>query len=334
MRRALCLLLPLLLLALPALAEPLFGEELCLLLPTLTASQRALYDALYDALLAGQEEIVFSSPVAYDDVEPVLDLLALDTPELCAMGQTWSVSYVRTHPEEATGLTTRRILPSGAEEELLAAARALTEDLPADPFDRLDALHERLCAQIVYDVSGTSPHSAWGALVEGRAVCEGYAKAFTLLCRLAGIPCSVAEGEALAEDGVWGSHSWCVAVPQGAAVAVDPTWDDQDGVLLTDWLGLTDAQLADTHHRRSTAPGLPACDTEGLDWHSRHGLAFASADEAWSRYAAMASGEVLRLRFPDSDALEAFLARLREHPVCACSFYAGTGQPCVTLIGE
>ena len=68
MRRVLCLLLPLLLLALPALAEPLFGEELCLLLPTLTASQRALYDTLYDALLAGQEEIVFSSPVAYDDV--------------------------------------------------------------------------------------------------------------------------------------------------------------------------------------------------------------------------------------------------------------------------
>lgn len=66
-----------------------------------------------------------------------------------------------------------------------------------------------------------------GVFLEGRAVCEGYSKAFKLLCARAGIPCYTVYGVANGE-----SHSWNYVELEGEWYLVDCTWDDPIGLNL------------------------------------------------------------------------------------------------------
>ena len=96
-------------------------------------------------------------------------------------------------------------------------------------FERELYLHDYLCKNIVYDKesAGNSKNSnpnsitAYGALVEGKAICEGYAKAMQLLCHKCGIPCNLVFGE---HEGV--SHMWNIVNPGDGLYYVDTTFDD------------------------------------------------------------------------------------------------------------
>lgn len=75
------------------------------------------------------------------------------------------------------------------------AADCITEDMTAE--QKLRALHDALVRMCEYDVDteqqeqpdgSTAPFSADGALLDHRAVCAGYGRAYAMLCDAAGIP--------------------------------------------------------------------------------------------------------------------------------------------------
>ena len=88
-------------------------------------------------------------------------------------------------------------------------------------------------------------NDAYGALVDKKAVCEGYARAFQLLCTRLGLDCVNITGES---EGV--GHQWnCVKI-EGDWYYVDVTWNDTDGeaeYLKYDYFNLTTEQLKKTH---------------------------------------------------------------------------------------
>ena len=67
-------------------------------------------------------------------------------------------------------------------------------------------------------------NDAYGALVEKKAVCEGYSRAFQLLCNRLGIDCINISGTA---NGT--AHAWNNVKLDGEWYDVDVTWDDTDG---------------------------------------------------------------------------------------------------------
>jgi transglutaminase/protease-like cytokinesis protein 3 len=70
-------------------------------------------------------------------------------------------------------------------------------------------------------------HQAVGALVEGKAVCDGYAKAFKYACDQKGIPCMIIVGNATNNVGDKGTHAWnYVQMEDGKWYQVDTDWDD------------------------------------------------------------------------------------------------------------
>lgn len=100
--------------------------------------------------------------------------------------------------------------------------------------DKVLAVHNYLCSVIVYDEAYDSytqndPHNAYihsaaGVFLKGGlAVCEGYAKAFKILCAKFGIESVLITGNAQG-----GSHMWnYVKMDDGNWYLVDVTWDDQ-----------------------------------------------------------------------------------------------------------
>ncbi len=98
-----------------------------------------------------------------------------------------------------------------------------------------------LCDNCRYDsaASDTSlSHTAYGALVKGVAVCDGYTGAYNLLLKLEGIRC-----RALFNT----SHIWTVARLDGIEYHIDTTWGDQFGAVDMSYFGMTAAQSRAKH---------------------------------------------------------------------------------------
>ncbi|MDE5564079.1 MAG: hypothetical protein K2I93_02895 [Oscillospiraceae bacterium] len=111
-------------------------------------------------------------------------------------------------------------------DSVAAAAMAYPDD-----YSRLLYVHDYIVEHTVYDEDGAAANqsdiglcswsTAYGCLVEGKAVCIGYAEAFQLIAQKLGIPCGICTGEA---KGV--SHAWNYVYTDGAYYWVDVTWDD------------------------------------------------------------------------------------------------------------
>lgn len=98
--------------------------------------------------------------------------------------------------------------------------------------------------------------SAYGALINGKCVCRGYAEAYSLLLASQNIPCDVVCGSVAGESDL---HAWnIVGLGGGVYRHVDVTWDCVGGGEKTDeYFGKTDAEML---ARRSwTRAAYPAC---------------------------------------------------------------------------
>ena len=99
-----------------------------------------------------------------------------------------------------------------------------------------------LCDNCRYDQDAgddSLSHLAYGALVDGLAVCDGYTGAYNLLLKLEGIECS-----ALFND----SHIWTLAALDGKEYHIDVTWGDQYGRTDLRWFGMS-AEQSRKHHQ-------------------------------------------------------------------------------------
>lgn len=89
-------------------------------------------------------------------------------------------------------------------------------------YDKIKSIHDGICDMTVYTLNVPMAHQPTGVFLNGKAVCEGYAEAFKLLCDREKIPCILVTGMVAA-----GSHKWnYVQMEDGKWYGMDVTWDD------------------------------------------------------------------------------------------------------------
>lgn len=121
-----------------------------------------------------------------------------------------------------------------------AAAQDILDDIPsgASDWEKARLIHDALIRKVTY-AEGTHDQTVYGALVEGKAVCNGYAMAYEYLLNMAGIPCDTVVGYAsefaAAMDGTMlqmDRHAWSIVTftdgGKEKSYYVDVTWDDTD----------------------------------------------------------------------------------------------------------
>ena len=129
----------------------------------------------------------------------------------------------------------------------------ILNDLPnGNDFEKEEYINNCIIDNCKYDDAAAetneikgNENDAYGALVDGNAVCEGYARAFQLLCNKANIDCVMVSGTV---DNT--NHAWnCVKV-DGEWYQIDVTWNDTDGekdYLQNDYFNLTDSLMYEDH---------------------------------------------------------------------------------------
>ncbi len=166
-----------------------------------------------------------------------------------------------------------------------------------DEYERELLLHDALAKKIVYQDGGKNAHDAYGALVTGKAVCEGYARAFQYLLYQSGIQCLVAEGMSInPSTGLSEGHAWNVVRIGGQYYHVDLTWDDTDNAdtpVVYAYFNLTTAQINENHTISSeNSYALPNCVATANNFHVKNGTRLtAYTVDAVARILAKTTGD-------------------------------------------
>ncbi len=93
-------------------------------------------------------------------------------------------------------------------------------------YDKIKYVHDTLIKSIEYDSDFKNSHNIYGAFVDQKVVCEGYAKAFKYLMDELDIECILVSGTATNSSGKEESHMWNYVKLNNQWYGVDVTWDD------------------------------------------------------------------------------------------------------------
>lgn len=129
-----------------------------------------------------------------------------------------------------------------------------------------------LVENCVYDkeaaeTEGIAGHEndAYGALVNKKAVCEGYSRAFQLLCNRLGIDCISVSGTADGEP-----HAWNNVKLDGEWYEVDVTWNDTDGDTefpIYDYFNLPSDKFSESHSTSPLYSEITLSEYENTDYY-------------------------------------------------------------------
>lgn len=109
-------------------------------------------------------------------------------------------------------------------------------------YEKEKYINDYLCDNVEYTEQGEFVSTAYGALVKGTALCEGYARAFKLLCNKAGIECELIVGEAEGEG-----HMWNRVNIEKKLSYVDVTWNDRSQMRTYTYFNISEEQLLYDH---------------------------------------------------------------------------------------
>jgi len=228
----------------------------------------------------------------------VFEALIYDCPTLLFLGLSCQVETMGTRAFFVCGY---RYDKAGYEQrmaQLNEAVQDLLKRIPknASDFEKELFVHDAIISACEYTNTGAPEESsAYGALVEKKASCEGYARAMKLMMDALGIPCYLVGGSASDDDGHRQNHMWNIVSIGGEYYHVDLTWDDplsQDkrSDLRYVYFNLSDTQISRTH---TDFQSVNPCTASAANYFVKKQLLFKSYDKAVrSRIAAALSVRV------------------------------------------
>lgn len=189
-----------------------------------------VYETIGEFMNKSDSETFYVENVSEGDFELAYEAYSADHPEVFWIDTKSAYSYYET--ESTLEIEFNYILSGttlvNARNDLNKALTKAFANVPekANDLEIEVYINNYLVEHCSYDTNSAMCHTAYGALVNGKAVCDGYAHAFQLLCSKMGIACSIIEGTSDFNDGKEEGHMWnCIKLGDDW-YNVDVTWND------------------------------------------------------------------------------------------------------------
>ncbi len=248
------------------------------------SESKVIYKELYNAVSKGNDTIILKNielPQYLDSVKPAIYAFEYDHPEFFWTGNGYAYTSsdsrltngdslkltisTRNYWKYSTSRNTYVNKLQSKVNQIVTEANKL-----ATNYEKIKYVHDYLVKNVQYDhtaadeadnptkMSAKSEQSctAYGALVNGWAICCGYSEAFQLLMHSLGIPCDVVIGYAGG-----GLHEWNAVYINGVRYMLDATWDDPDGAtrMYYDYFLISTNTLQKTHQVKDQQFTYPVC---------------------------------------------------------------------------
>jgi hypothetical protein len=269
-------------------------------------SVSGLYYAYYQ--LDGElRRIYLEMLYALDGMKENMSLSTLDTSVLdkafnCVMNDHPELFYVNgySYTEYTKGSTVTEIGFSGtysmtsdereeAQAKIDASVAECMGGIPsgADEYETVKYFYDWVIDNTEYDKTAENNQNICSVFLNGKSVCQGYAKALQYLLQKSGIQCLMVTGYAGSER-----HAWDLAKVNGGYYYLDPTWGDASysysdvediadefvPSINYDYFLVTTDELTRTHSIE-TLVELPECVDTEENYFVREGLYFSEYDD-------------------------------------------------------
>lgn len=247
---------------------------------TLSGSYQKAYDQIYAGLYKGSQTITMNIPVNYNDFPDIVYSVLYDHPELFWLETHMNYSYNGSGDvTEVTVLfnSTGSSLRQSQQNFENAVAKVLTKaNTFSSDIDKVKYVHDYLTNIIDYTYNAPLNQSPYSALVLGKTVCAGYAKAFQYCMMKLEIPTAYIVGEA------GESHAWNLVKLDGEYYNMDVTWDDPISNPPTtyyyNYFNVTDSVLSRDHQRYAISAQLPAANGTKYNYYNWYGSGHEGSD--------------------------------------------------------
>ncbi len=191
-----------------------------------------LAGTISDALAEYDNHTDYDAAIEQDDIDSAVRRIKHFYPEYF-----WLNGYTTSSTSKRTSLSFMTLNDYSKDElrtmhdELIKAADDVIAQVPqtGTDFEKALFVHDYIVNNTRYatEKRGLDYNGLWGnaygCLVEGSAVCQGYAEAYSLIMQRLGIECGVCSGQSDR-----GSHAWNYIKVDGEYYWVDVTWDDPE----------------------------------------------------------------------------------------------------------
>lgn len=220
-------------------------------------TQRAVYRQIYANANAQNKHFAPVEDITANDLKNAFTSVVNDHPELFWVETAYKYQYTpKGSVADITlvfNVTANDLDASKSEFE--AAAKLIRDETYKNytDYDKERIVHDELISRVKYDANAPMNQSAYSALVYGRTVCAGYARAFQYILQQLDIPCYYVTGFA------GENHAWNIVRLDDGYYNVDSTWDDTNPNTY-DYFNCSDADYASDHVRRDLSIYLPPCN--------------------------------------------------------------------------
>ena len=240
-----------------------------------------------------------------------------------AEGGATALIMFSSSPEVSPAYSVTRSEKAYMAKELSDAVEKITAMVTGEtPFEIELQLHDILCSMVEYSDSEADGliYTAYGALVEGKALCEGYSRAMQLLLSRFGILSTTVSGTADGEG-----HMWNAVNIEGEWYHLDATWNDISGQSTShEYFNITDSEILLDHtfsknHTEFTSEQLssgqvsfniirPACTALDADYFVKRGFFFTPDKMLTLAELLLSEAEAMvEVKFADSEVRDDFV---------------------------
>ncbi|MCH5262003.1 MAG: hypothetical protein J1F42_03755 [Lachnospiraceae bacterium] len=260
----------------------------------LPAEEQTLYLEIRDALINFEENVRLSS-YDKDEISHAFQCVLNDHPEIFYVdGYTYTEYTLGDILRKITFTGTYRSSPEEIQQkqELIDSyVNRCLSGMPndADDYTKVKYIYEYLIHHTEYDATVEDNQNICSVFIEGRSVCQGYAKATQYLLNEAGVFSTLVLGRVVGGEG----HAWNLVRINGQYYYVDTTWGDASyqavggstgypnekiPTINYDYLCVSTEQMNLTHELANVVE-LPECNSMDDNYYVREGFYFTQWDE-------------------------------------------------------
>lgn len=256
----------------------------------LTSEQKEVYYKLSDAIINGTSNIPIDETITPDQLKETYSLAK----NLNYYSVNAPMSFTYSYYSQSGIITSVKLdLPfsKSVGDSKTAALKSKVNSIKAgipktSDYDKIKYIHDYIINNCRYNYNAVSnsdayptAFTAYGALVEGSAVCEGYAKAFSLLCNEVGVDALLIIGTGGGEP-----HMWNMVKCNGQWYHMDVTWDDAPingkESLGYVYFNVTTAQIKTDHVIENSSLNVPVASATAMNYYYYNGLVASNYAQA------------------------------------------------------